>query len=88
MMNTNNSIGPLAECGLASLQLYHNAYFIDSNLTEYLLSWYGISSQDVKRMINDTLKSLYQAQAWGNETVQICVMVSMLRVCCHVYVSF
>lgn len=78
MMNPNNSIGALAECGLASLQLYHNVYFVDSNLTEYLLSWYGLHQQDLKRMINDTLRSLYQAQAWGNETVQICVMTLMV----------
>lgn len=78
LMNCNNSIGPLAECGLSSLQLYHNAYFIDSNLTEYLLTWYGIYRPNLKMMINDTLKSLYQAQSWGNETVQICVMTLMV----------
>jgi hypothetical protein len=86
VFSTNKSkclISPLLEVGLASLDLYHMAYFSDSHLTEYLLSWTGIR-QDTHQLLNETLKSLYQAQAWGNETVQICVMVSAKKFKMHV----
>ena len=76
MTNLKGMIGPLVEVGLSSLQLYHMAYFTDSHLTEYLLAWSGLN-QNTNQLISETLKSIYHAQAWGNETVQICVMVSL-----------
>ncbi len=74
-MKSKFEIGPFLELGLSSLHLYHTAYFTDCHLTEYLLTWSAIH-QDTNQLLIETLKSLYQAQSWGNETVQICVMVS------------
>ena len=78
MNNFKGAIGSLAEIGLSSLHLYQMIYFTDSHLTEYLLSWYGLN-QDTGKLQSEALKSLYLAQAWGNEavqTLQTSIMVS------------
>ena len=81
MIKSKRAVGPLTEVGLSSLHLYHMAYFTDCHLTEYLLAWAGLN-QNTNHLLNESLKSLYQAQAWGNETVQICIMVSE-----HLYIQ-
>lgn len=71
------ALGALTEAGLASLHLYHTIYFTDSHLTEYLLAW-SVLNQNTNKLQTETLKSLYHTQPWGNEAVQICVMVSAI----------
>jgi len=71
------SIGPYAEAGLASIHLYHVVYFTDSHLTECLLAWVALH-QDTSRLLVETLKALYTAQGWGNESLQICTTILMI----------
>lgn len=70
-------LGSLAEMGLASFNLYFTTYFTSSHLAEYLLVASHFQS-DMRSLISESLRTLYQAQSgWGgNEVIAVCLVVS------------